>query len=395
MILVKKLKKTFVSLMAFMLITVFALAMFPFTEVLAASELNISTTYPSISVKPTDKIRTSISIESGNGQPFTADLNVVSLPEGWEAYFEGGSNIIHSIYSDGKYAESFYLNIRMPYDTPNGKYKVAIKGQSGSASDTLELEYVVEAEMDNQGKLSANYTELKGPNDAAFEFQIDIDNNQNEEQIYSLGADVEKGWQVNFVPKYETKQIVSLTVAPNSTSSVQVQITAPPKVAAGEYMIPIIAESAIESLTEELKVIVTGSYEMQLSTPTGRLNAETNAGKETQVDLTVTNTGGSDLQGVKLSSWEPDGWTVEFDTSEIDVIPVGETVDVKAYIKPESKTIAGDYVVQISANTPETTSSAEFRVMVKTSTIWGFVGVIIIILLVVGLYWTFNTYGRR
>ncbi|HHX76954.1 MAG TPA: hypothetical protein GX697_01185, partial [Firmicutes bacterium] len=73
----------------------------------------------------------------------------------------------------------------------------------------------------------------------------------------------------------------------------------------------------------------------------------------------------------------------------------GETAKVKAYIKPSDKAIAGDYVVNISASTPEAYSSADFRVTVKTSALWGWIGVLIIALVGAGIYYLFRRFGRQ
>ena len=64
-------------------------------------------------------------------------------------------------------------------------------------------------------------------------------------------------------------------------------------------------------------------------------------------------------------------------------------------MKPDSRAIAGDYAVEMTARTNETSSKAEFRVMVKTPTVWGVVGIGIIALLAGGLYRIFKVYGRR
>jgi len=390
----KHLRKTISSALAFLLIALFVSSMYPASEALAAGGLSIYTTYPSTLVNPGENAETSITVLNTTGAGLTVSLNVISVPKGWEAYFEGGGKVIEKVYVSDK-EQQVDLNVKIPKDVKEGKYTVTIGASAGNYSDKLNLEYSIKSDADNKGKLTTNYTELKGSSDTSFKFELELRNNKSEAQTYSLGADVESGWQAKFSAKYDSKQIASVSVDPNQTSTLEVEIVPPPKVTAGEYVIPVAAASSSESLTTELKVIITGTYGMTLTTPTGRLNAETTAGKEKAVDIVIQNTGSSDLRNVKLTSWKPDGWEVRFDNDVVDSIAAGESANLKAYIKPDEKAIAGDYVVQISAETPEASSSAEFRVMVKTSTLWGIVGIIVILLLIAGLYWTFNTYGRR
>ena len=57
--------------------------------------------------------------------------------------------------------------------------------------------------------------------------------------------------------------------------------------------------------------------------------------------------------------------------------------------------MTGDYVTSITASTAETTSTADFRVSVKTSSLWGIAGVLIIVALAAGIGYVFRKYGRR
>ena len=90
---------------------------------------------------------------------------------------------------------------------------------------------------------------------------------------------------------------------------------------------------------------------MELTTPTGRLNAETTVGRKESVEIVIHNSGSTELKGIRLSSNQPDGWDVEFEQDIIDYIAPAESVTVKAYIQPDEKALAGDYVVKLSAVT--------------------------------------------
>lgn len=376
------------------LAVMFMLLMVPTVEASASEGLSIYTTYPSISTRSGENIDTSITISNTTGTDMLVNLNIISLPQNWEAFIEGGGRVIDKVYV-GKNTQNIVLTVKIPNNVEEGRHTVTLEASSGSYSDRLNLEYNIKEDVDNKGQLQANYSELKGSSDTTFDFEVKITNNKNEDQTYSLGADVQRGWQVKFSGQYDSKQIASIPVEPNSTSTLKVSVVPPANVKAGEYIIPIAAISSTDTLATELKVIITGSFAMEVTTPTGRLNAETTAGKRTPIDIQIQNIGSSELRDVKLSSWEPNGWDVEFEKDSVEYIAPGEFANVKAYIISDEKAIAGDYVVSINADTPEVRDSVEFRVMVKTSTIWGLIGVGVIILLVAGLYWVFKTYGRR
>lgn len=101
------------------------------------------------------------------------------------------------------------------------------------------------------------------------------------------------------------------------------------------------------------------------------------------------------IENVNLTSSAPSGWNVSFDTPTIDVIEAGATVEVSAHVTPSSEALTGDYVVTMTADASEVSDSAEFRVAVETSVIWGFAAVAIIVVLLAGIGYIFRKYGRR
>jgi uncharacterized membrane protein len=76
---------------------------------------------------------------------------------------------------------------------------------------------------------------------------------------------------------------------------------------------------------------------------------------------------------------------------------VGSTHEVQVDIKPAKKSISGDYMVTISAQPQAKNAFGAFdlRVTVLTPTIWGWVGVAIVVLVIAGLAYMFMRFGRR
>ena len=93
----------------------------------------------------------------------------------------------------------------------------------------------------------------------------------------------------------------------------------------------------------------------------------------------------------------PSGWSVTFDPKTIDSLQVGAERDVQVNIKPPEKSIAGDYQINIQARTEANNASdnLDIRVTVLTPTVWGWVGVAVVVLVVIGLIAMFWRLGRR
>lgn len=73
----------------------------------------------------------------------------------------------------------------------------------------------------------------------------------------------------------------------------------------------------------------------------------------------------------------------------------GASCELTAKVTPAEDALSGDYVLTLSAENSETEDSAEFRVTVKTETLWGVVGILLIVAVCVGLWFVFRKYGRR
>lgn len=246
-----------------------------------------------------------------------------------------------------------------------------------------------------QGNFSAEYDSQEGSTGTSFSFDTTLNNNRSSEQSYNLSADAPDGWQVSFNASDDSTQIASVTVDSGSSQSMTVNITPPENVEMGEYTIPVTAVSASETLELDLTVEITGTYDVTLSTPTGNLSLDAYANAEKSVTLQVTNNGNVALQNLTFSSDLPTDWEVSFDQSEIETLEAGQSVEVTAYITPDQDAITGDYIATLSISNDEVSSEAQFRVSVKTRTVWGIFAVVIIVALVGVLGFVIKKYGRR
>ena len=113
------------------------------------------------------------------------------------------------------------------------------------------------------------------------------------------------------------------------------------------------------------------------------------------MQLSLTNTGNSDLTNVNLTSSAPTGWTVRFANETIDIIEAGATVETTMYITPGEDAMSGDYATTVTARNSDANDSVDFRITVKTETIWGLTGIGVILVLAVVIGIVMRKYGRR
>lgn len=363
----------------------------------AAAGITLSTSYPGTTVTPGEKVHFTLEIDSQGLPSQKASISVKSQPDGWKTSLEGNGRPVHEVFLKESSTSRVSLSIEVPAEAEPGNYQVVVTASASYSGvrSSLALDLKVSDKADKPRELVTQYPELKGPSTATYRFRVDLTNNTPEEQSFSLGAGAPPGWEVSFSPSYENNQIASLSLESGKSQGLDVTVKPPKMTKAGTYSIPIQAVSPAGVLKTDLRVIITGNYELNLTTPSGRLNTESTAGRETQLKLKIENNGTADVKDVVFSSWEPENWSVRFEPNQLSHVPAGESREVTAFIKPDGKAIAGDYVIRLMAGTRETTSDAIIRVSVKTPTLWGLVGVFIILLVAGGVTYIFRTYGRR
>lgn len=255
--------------------------------------------------------------------------------------------------------------------------------------------------------LTCQYPVLSSPTGTTyFTYSIELQYKGGKEpRVFDLQVKVPSNFDYSITSSYgEGTAIAAIRLDPAKTYPDTIKVTVRPAMwvvpEPGEYPITVEAASGEIKGSIELKAIITAKYEIELTSSTGRLNTTATAGKDNYFTILVTNTGSADLQKVNFSSkiaGTPPGWSITFDPQDIDVLPVGAEREIQVNIKPAQKTISGDYMVAISAS-PESGyafSNIDVRVTVLTPTIWGWVGIGIVVLVIAGLAVMFIRLGRR
>jgi uncharacterized membrane protein len=140
---------------------------------------------------------------------------------------------------------------------------------------------------------------------------------------------------------------------------------------------------------------ITGQPKLKLVGADGRVSGNAEAGTATPISLVVSNDGSAPARDIELSASPPSDWKVDFQPSKIDELAPNQKRTVQALLTPSAKALAGDYMTTFRANGKNGSSSADFRITVATSTLWGIVGVAIIALALLVAVGAVTRFGRR
>jgi uncharacterized membrane protein len=357
----------------------------------AVDTITLTTPYPAVAVAPGSSVNFEISVATDTAG--RVDLAVAGAPDGWDAVLRGGGFTVDGVETDGKIATKVTLNVDVPAEATAGTQRITVRATASGASASLPVDIRVAPNAAGEITLTTDTPELKGASDATFTFSLTLTNDTAEDLPFSAVASGPAGWTVTAQIGTQA-QAASVVVDAGSTSTVSVTAKASADAPAGPYPIGVEVSSGNRSASQGLSVEITGSYRLALSTSDGRLNMNASAGSATDLTLVLTNTGTADIEAATLAATAPSGWTVTFDPPTVSVPAQGEAQTI-ASVTPSADAIAGDYVTTFRATAPVANASSEVRVTIETSLLWGAVGIALIAIVLVGLWWTFRRYGRR
>ncbi|GAA0490748.1 NEW3 domain-containing protein [Salinibacillus aidingensis] len=382
---------------SFILLTLFTLLLsmvMPY-KASAAEGVTLYTPLTGLSLTPGETANYEVEIINESNQVKNLELAVSDLPKKWSYTMTADGYGVDHLSVKPNSTKSFQLDIEVPLKVEKGAYNFDVTATSETgAVTTLPMTVNITEQGVFKTELTSDQTNMEGDSESTFTYDVELLNRTASEQRYSLKADAPSGWQVNF--KANGKDVTSVTVGSNQSSNITVEVVPSKQASKGTYEIPVTAQAGQANAKLTLESVITGTYGLELTTPDGRLSSDIQAGDTDVITLEVKNTGTSKLENVELSAANtPSEWDVTFEPGTISEIPAGQSVKVDATVKASDKAIAGDYVVEMKASTPEATANSQFRMSVKTSMVWGFAGLAIIIAVVVGIIFLVRKYGRR
>lgn len=355
--------------------------------------LVLFTSYPNQVVGMDENVNIDLKLRTGTALQLVR-LEMQEIPTGWTATFRGGGKIINAVYVEPEDDASVTLKLEPPDDVEAGTYRFVVRAQGETETVSLPLELTVEEKLPPSLSLETELPTMKGEPTATFRYNATLKNEGDEDLVVNLTAEAPQGFRVTF--KVTGNEVTSLPLEANRSKSLSIEARPYLELPAGSYPITVRAQGSEAEAELQLTAEITGEPNLTVTAPDGRLSGRAYAGEETPLKVIVRNTGSAPARAVELSSTEPSGWSVELDPKQIGEIPAGEQVEVTARIKPADKALAGDYMLTIRARPQDSASkSADFRITVLTSTMWGVVGVALIAVAVAVVALAVLRFGRR
>nr|WP_321496902.1 NEW3 domain-containing protein [uncultured Methanolobus sp.] len=336
-------------------------------------------------------------------------FSVVDIPQGWNAGFYEDDEQITSLnfpeYDDDEEDErEIILRIKSSQSATNGLYSIWVRFVPDEGEVILR-EYAVK--IDNNADINLElYSDIPGlqtsPADPV-DFVVTVTNDYKHRITINLDVDEKPAnWSVQLLETEDEKyRIKKQSIEESSTQNFIVRVNPPVNTENGMYSIIVSAtpENSNQSVSQLLEVYIDEELEKNeaLEIIPQSLNLTLNPGSETEVSVTLKNTGLQAIENVELQLQEDTGISTEIKTfGAIEELEAGESVKIPIEISARADASSGPKEILMRA-TSDTINSEDGKIIVNVekSESSGYIGITMIVVAFVILGIIIYKFGRR
>jgi len=355
----------------------------------------LTTEYPSIVARAGETTTIKMKLQNYDLPPQPVALSIEGAPADWKTILLGGNMPVSAAMPATNGSVPLTLRVDVPANTQAGTEHLIVHAQSGNARSDLPIDITTGQELASQLSIKTALPSLNGTPTTSFDYQFTVSNEGDKNLVVKLAAQAPPNFQMVFTEAYGNQELSSVPIDAGKNKELTVKVTPPADVTAGDYAVSVRASAEGTAADAKMQMIISGVPKLTLASADERLNTYAEAGKVTPIKLVVQNTGSAPASDVEMSASPPTGWKVTFQPDKISAVAPNQKRDVEALLVPSAQAIAGDYMTTFSANATGDVSSADFRITVGTSTLWGIVGIGIIATAVLMLVGAVVRFGRR
>jgi uncharacterized membrane protein len=366
------------------------------------AQVSMAFEYPGVEVFPGDPISVGLIIANRGAADQTLEVTIAEKAQGWITAIKSAGMTVNGVYLPAGTTRTLSFDAAPPVGEKAGTFLFRVRGVPSEGQAALEKTLTVTVRARSSASrgsagmgLAASYPVLRGSSEIFYEFSLELENKMEEDGIFDLSAQGPDGWEVNFKPAYEPRYISNLQLKAKQTRKLTVEVKPPAGSRPGEYPVNVRITSGTAFATTTLTVVLTGTYDLSATTASGVLSLTAQQGKPARISIFLKNTGTAVQNHIGLLSFKPENWNVDFIPEKVDGLEPGDTKQVEVIVTPHDKALVGDYSVEIRANGEKVSKPVEFRVTVKASSLFGWIGIALIVVVIAGLALLFRWLGRR
>jgi uncharacterized membrane protein len=362
----------------------------------AEGEVKLLSSFTDVTVEAGNVIHYALTIRNKGNNDDLFILTVLSAPETWDAVFISETVEVSSLLiSAGSYS-SLVFEVTPPDDYAPGSYSlvVLVESEGGNVGDSLALGVDLR-EPFSDIEIVSTFTDVTVQAGSSITYPLRIRNKgESDDQLTMKIVSAPENWDAVFMSG--SIEISSFYLPADDYEDLNLVVEPPSNIETGDYSIVIRAESAEGTKSEEieLKATVVGSHDVELELST--LYTTITIGDSVEFSVEVTNAGLSPLTFLYLETAVPADWDVTVSPSQLTSLAPRASTTFTISAETPSDTVAGDYIVTVQVLSDQAESEeADLRVTAQASTSWGFLGIGLAVIAVIGLAIVFTRFKRR
>ncbi len=357
--------------------------------------LYLMTDYPAVTIRPGTTSNIPLRLQDYGLAPERYQLSVSGVPSGWTATILGGGQPVAAAMPAPDKDVSLQLRLDVPANSKLEPQTLTVEAKGQGNQTSLPIQVALAKELPAKLTVKAQLPSLRGSPKSNFEYTLTIKNDSGRNLNVSFGAQAPENFETSFTEAYGSQELSSIPIDAGQSKDIKLHVRPPSTVDAGHFAVTATVKAGDASATADLALDVIGQPRLQVAGRDGLLSSRAVAAQQTSIPIVVTNTGSAPAENVKLSASAPSGWKVSFDPATVDRLVPGKDAEVQALVTPSDKSLAGDYMVSVNANSRGENASSQFRITVNTSTVWGMVGAGVIGVALLLMLTAVARFGRR
>src|SRR5690242_5424489 len=357
--------------------------------------LYLMTDYPAVTVRPGTTSTIPIRLQNYGLGPEEYKLSVAGVPSGWTATILGGGQPVAAAMPAPDSSVALQLRLDVPKNADLTAQTLTLKADGQGNQASLPLDVSLAKELPAKLAVTTKLPELRGSPKSNFEYTLTIKNDSGRNLTTSFSAQAPSNFETSFTEAYGTQELSAIPIEAGQSKDIKLKVRPPSTVDAGHFPVTVTVNAEDASAKADLALDVVGQPQLHVAGRDGLLSARAVAATQTTVPIVVTNSGTAPAENVTLNASAPTGWKVTFEPKTIDRLVPGKDAEVQASITPSAKSLAGDYMVTVNANSRGESASSQFRITVATSTVWGMAGAGVIGIALLLMLGAVARFGRR
>jgi uncharacterized repeat protein (TIGR01451 family) len=367
-----------------------------FPRTFITQEIELRSTYLSVSKELGRSISLPLTITNEGDVGEIVELVAVG-PSDWSIDLVTGSDMaVTRLYLMSGQSETLTMEIVPSDDAEIGDYSLDVNAitEEGVLLDSLELKVSLR-EATSDVEIISTFTDVTAEAGQTISFPIAIWNKGDTDALFLLTVpSAPENWKTVFTS--EQIEISSVLVTAGESLTMKLEVTPPSAVETGVYPINVYMESDDGLITKQIgiRVNIVGSYEVDVELST--LYSTITIGDSVEFSVVVRNRGQSSITTVYLETVVPGDWEITVTPSQVSSLSPRDSATFILVAETPADTVAGDYLITVQALSDQVESDeVDLRVTAKASTSWGFIGIGLAGVAIIGLVIAFTRFKRR